>query len=166
LSKAIPSLSSQSISKSLNKLNKSSKREEREWLLLGEPSSPTVRVQNCDEDENEINAESSILSDSATSDIDCIVKPSNVPSHTDNESSEDEEDIDSIVEEFQQKLQISTAGLKDTSLKIPTMNSWRCSMMCIMLIIGACIASCWSASNESTIFIFLSLAGDYFSFSQ
>jgi hypothetical protein len=50
------SLSSQNLSKSLNKLNKSGRVEEREWLLLGEPSSPLARPQNEDEE----HAESSI----------------------------------------------------------------------------------------------------------
>ncbi|XP_070495033.1 probable cationic amino acid transporter isoform X2 [Chironomus tepperi] len=150
LNKAVPSLSSQSLSKSINKLNKKhSKKEEREWLLLAEPSSPVVRNAQYDE---ECNAESSILSDTTTSDIDCIMKAEQL----DTETSEEEEDIDSIVEEFQQKIKISTTGLKDTVLKLPTINSWRFSILCIAIIFTTCICGCYGATNENLIYIIIS----------
>lgn len=144
----MPSLSSQNLSKSLNKLNKSGRVEEREWLLLGEPSSPLARPQNEDE---ELNAESSILS--GESDVDCIAKIENAGS----ESSEEEEDIDSIVEEFQQKLKISATGLKDINLKIPTVNSWRCSIVCVLLIILSSILSAIGLNNGNILLISLSI---------
>lgn len=147
--KAMPSLSSQNLSKSLNKLNKSGRVEEREWLLLGEPSSPLARPQNEDE---ELNAESSILSDSP-SDVDCIAKVD----HAASESSEEEEDIDSIVEEFQQKLKISATGLKDINLKIPTVNSWRCSIICVILIILSSVLSAVGLNIENILLISLSI---------
>jgi hypothetical protein len=141
------SLSSQNLSKSLNKLNKSGRVEEREWLLLGEPSSPLARPQNEDEE----HAESSILSDS---DVDCIAKVE----HAGSESSEEEEDIDSIVEEFQQKLKISATGLKDINLKIPTVNSWRCSIICVISIIFASILSAIGLNYENILLISLSIS--------
>jgi len=153
LNKAVPSLSSQSLSKSINKLNKKhSKKEEREWLLLAEPSSPVVRNAQYDE---ECNAESSILSDTTTSDIDCIMKAEQL----DTESSEEEEDIDSIVEEFQQKIKISTTGLKDTVLKLPSINSWRFSILCLAILFTACICGSYGANNENLIYILISFIG-------
>lgn len=152
MNKAVPSLSSQSLSKSITKLNKKhSKKEEREWLLLAEPSSPVVR--NDAQYDEECNAESSILSDTTTSDIDCIVKAEQLDMES---SEEEEEDIDSIVEEFQQKIKISTAGLKDTTLRIPSVNSWRFSVLCIAAIIGTCTVGSFSANNESVIILVIS----------
>ena len=148
--KSFPSLSTQNLSKSLNKLNKTEKKEEREWLLL-EPSSPTVRQENQDE---ELNAESSILSDATTSDVDCIVKVDQLCSES---SDEEDEDIDSIVEEFQQKLKVTTAGLKDTNLKIPSTTSWRCSLLCILAIIMASIMGGIACSYENVILFIVSL---------
>lgn len=148
--KAMPSLSSQNLSKSLNKLNKSGRVQEKEWLLLGEPSSPLARPQNEDED---MNAESAILSDS-TSDVDCIAKVDHAGSES---SDEDEEDIDSIVEEFQQKLKISATGLKDINLKIPTVNSWRCSIICVIMIILSSILSAIGFNTKNVLLISLSI---------
>lgn len=152
--KAIPSLSSQNLSKSLNKLNKTEKKEEREWLLLTEPSSPTVRPQ--DNQDEEVNAESSILSDATTSDVDCIAKVDQLCSES---SDEEEEDIDSIVEEFQQKLKVSTAGLKDTNLKIPTATSWKYSLGCIITIIIASILAGVGCSYGNVILFVISVVG-------
>lgn len=131
---------------------KHSKKEEREWLLLAEPSSPVVRNAQYDE---ECNAESSILSDTTTSDIDCIMKAEQL----DTESSEEEEDIDSIVEEFQQKIKISTTGLKDTVLKLPSLNSWRFSILCLAILFTACICGSYGANNENLIYILISFIG-------
>lgn len=114
-------------------------------LLKDEPSSPSVRLPN--HDDEEMNAESSILSDATASDVDCIAKVEQLVS---DESSE-EEDIDSIVEEFQQKLKVSTAGLKDTNLKIPSSNSWRISLICIILLIFVCILAGVGCSYENLI---------------
>lgn len=147
--KAMPSLSSQNLSKSLNKLNKSGRVEEREWLLLGEPSSPLARPQIEDEEQN---AESSILSDSP-SDVDCIAKED----HAGCESSEEEEDIDSIVEEFQQKLKISSTGLKDINLKIPTVNSWRYSIISVISMIILSILAAIGFNNENILLISLAI---------
>lgn len=140
--KTLPSLSTQNLSKSLNKLNKSGRgEEEREWLLLD-------GVQSHNEDEK-INAESSILSD-----VDCIAETENNATES---SSSDEEDIDSIVEEFQQKLKISAAGLKDINLSIPTTNSWRCSLIGVALIILSSVLSAVGFSIENYFLFFTSI---------
>lgn len=158
LNKAVPSLSSQSLSKSINKLNqKHSKKEENEWLLLNEPSSPVVR--NNSQFEEECNAESSILSDTTASDIDCIMKAEQLDSET---SEEEEEDIDSIVEEFQQKIKISTAGLKDTTLRIPSVNSWRMCLLCLIIMMVACITACIGANNGNFIYFGTASTGEWF----
>lgn len=149
LNKAVPSISTHSLSKSISKLNKSGKKEEmeKEWLLLGEPSSPVNRS-----DQEPVNAESAILSDT---DTDCIVKAENSDSDT------SEEDIDSIVEEFQQKVKVSTAGLRETNLKVPSMGSWRLAMLCIFSVCGSAVVAGISAFYELAIPMALSAAGKF-----
>lgn len=121
---------------------------EKEWLLLGEASSP-INQPNQDA----MNAESSILSDTTMSDTECIVK-------ADNSDSESEEDIDSIVEEFQQKVKVTTAGLKDSNLKIPSMSSWRLAMIGVFSIVGSSTAAAISALYELAIPFALSVMGE------
>lgn len=151
LNKAVPSISTHNLSKSISKLNKNVQKEEmeKEWLLLGEPSSPVNRA-----DQEPMNAESSILSDVTTSDIECIVK-------AEQSDTESEEDIDSIVEEFQQKVKVTTAGLRETNLKTPSMGSWRLAMLCIFsVLMSGCVAAI-SSSNELVIPLALSVAGNF-----
>lgn len=144
-----PSISTQGLTKSISKLNKSVRKEEveKEWLLLGEASSPVNRPN-----QDPLNAESTILSDSTASDTECIVK-------AENSESESEEDIDSIVEEFQQKVKVSTAGLKETNLKVPSMGSWRLANLCVFVAIGSCVVAGASASYQLMIPFALSVAG-------
>lgn len=148
LNKAVPSLSTHSIAKRAKGAQK--EEMEKEWLLLGEPSSP---VNRSDQDpSNDVN-ESSILSDVTASDTECIVK-------AENSDTDSEEDIDSIVEEFQQKVKVSTAGLKETNLKIPSMGSWRLAMPCMFSVVGSCVLAGFSASFELLIPFTLSVAGN------
>jgi hypothetical protein len=143
-------LSTQNISKSINKLSsKGDKKEEREWLLLGEPSSPVVRTQYQEEANDE--------SLQTTSDVDCIVKNE---VHGESDSSEDEEDIDSIVEEFQQKLKVSTSGLKDITIKIPSLSSWRFSMIVMSVAFGMCIFGAYGAGSGSITVVLVTLTGE------
>lgn len=151
LNKAVPSMSAQSLTKSISKLNRPVDKQEmeKEWLLLGEASSP-VNQPN----QELINIESSILSDTTASDTECIVKAGR---SDDSETSD--EDIDSIVEEFQQKVKVSTAGLKDANLKVPSMGSWRVAMLCIISVSCSCVVAAVSAAYELTIPFALAVFG-------
>lgn len=148
LNKAVPSISTHNLTKSISKLKiKSVQKEEmeKEWLLLGEPSSPVNQS-----DQEPLNAESAILSDITASE--CIVKAAN----TDSES---EEDIDSIVEEFHQKVKVSTAGFRETNLKVPSMGSWKLAMLCIFSTLACGVVGGVSAMYELSIPLALSVAG-------
>jgi hypothetical protein len=147
LNKAVPSISTHSLSKSASKSDK--EETEKEWLLLGEASSPVNQPNN----QEPLNAESAILSDVTGSDTECIVK-------ADNSDSESDEDIDSIVEEFHQKVKVSTAGLRDSSLKIPSMGSWRVAMLCIFSVVGSSVAASVSAVYELAIPFTLAVTGE------
>jgi hypothetical protein len=145
-----PSISAANLSKSISKLNKNTSEHgemEKEWLLLGEPSSPINHA-----DQENVNAESSILSDST--DTDCIMK-------AENSESDSEEDIDSVVEEYQQKVKVTTAGLKETNLKVPSIGSWRISLFCLFSVIVSATIASLSALWELLIPFSLSLAGKH-----
>lgn len=126
---------------------------EKEWLLLGEASSP-VNVSSPEP----LNAESSILNEETNSDTECIVKVENSDSET------SDEDIDSIVEEFQQKVKVSTAGIKETNLKLPSLGSWRVAILCILLLCGSCVGAAVSAFYELMIPFLLALAGKFINY--
>lgn len=84
------------VAKSRRKKSKRDLELEREWLLLGEPQSPLPRVAALDS----LEAESSILSEPAVSDVDCIDRE--IITETDSST-----DIDAIVDEYRQKVKVN-----------------------------------------------------------
>ncbi|EAA05933.3 AGAP009531-PA, partial [Anopheles gambiae str. PEST] len=109
-------------------LNGGSREEhEREWLLLGEPSSPKGPPHSPPG-----TVESTVLSDQI-SDIECIAlaKPENM------DSEDSSTDIDAIVDEYRQKVTVSTAGYTSDgdTLRLPTANSWYLAIIFIVLIV-------------------------------
>ncbi|XP_050087751.1 high affinity cationic amino acid transporter 1 isoform X2 [Anopheles aquasalis] len=103
---------------------------EREWLLLGEPSSPKDPHSKAP-----CIVESSVLSDQI-SDIECITlaKPENM------DTEDSSTDIDAIVDEYKQKVKISTAGPLDRkSARVPTANSWYLAIIFIVMIVLGCV---------------------------
>ncbi|XP_049530532.1 high affinity cationic amino acid transporter 1 [Anopheles darlingi] len=104
----------------------SNEENEREWLLLGEPSSPKDPHSNAP-----CIVESSVLSDQI-SDIECITlaKPENM------DTEDSSTDIDAIVDEYKQKVKVSTAGPLDRdSTRVPTANSWYLAIIFIVMIV-------------------------------
>ncbi|XP_058059742.1 cationic amino acid transporter 3 [Anopheles bellator] len=120
---------------------------EREWLLLGEPSSP--KAPNSSSMPSIV--ESSVLSDQV-SDIECIAlaKPENMDSEDSSAT-----DIDAIVDEYRQKIKISTVGLMDReSLRLPTANSWYLAIIFIVLIVlGSVITAAGLMLLENIVII-------------
>lgn len=100
------------------KVNKSGNSEEleREWLLLGEPPSPKVTDNSQDVE--------SILSD-----LDVTDKIEN----TDSDSSTD---IDAIVDEYRQKIKVSTAGPMDNNLRVPSLTTWRIGLFGLLFVVA------------------------------
>lgn len=112
----------QCIPKSISKTSQLNKEVEREWLLLGEPPS-SPRVSEAPPD-----VESTILSDPSTSDIECIAKP-----QSDTESTTD---IDAIVDEYRQKVKVSTVGPPE---RLPSPGSWWIAIFLLLLVVGSSI---------------------------
>lgn len=142
----------------VRKTKKPSEEVEREWLLLGEPPSSPRTL-----DHTICTAESSILSDdNATTDTECIgtVKPDN----TDSDSSED---IDAIVDEYREKVKVTTAGPIEATIKLPTAGSWRAMYVILILFIGATVmAGVGGVYKVEEMFFGGLVAAIFFSFSM
>ncbi|XP_034099901.1 uncharacterized protein LOC117565063 [Drosophila albomicans] len=102
---------------------------EKEWLLLGEPTSPCP--QRADRD-----VESTILSDGEPPPSDF-----EYPDKFDKSDSDTSTDIDAIVDEYRQKIKVTTAGPLERSVRVPTVSSWRVTIFSI-IVIGLGIALC------------------------
>lgn len=121
---------------------------EREWLLLGEPGSTLPK-----ETENTGDVESTILSDPSTEDIECIDKQASTH-HSDSESTTD---IDAIVDEYRQKVKVSTAGVNDV-VKLPSGGSWIVAIFLLLLIITGITCTCYGVINDQYNLAYTSLA--------
>ncbi|KAI9585499.1 uncharacterized protein LOC119633555 [Glossina fuscipes] len=95
---------------------------EKEWLLLGEPTSPCPQRETKD-------VESTILSDGEppASDFE-------YPDKFENSDTDTSTDIDAIVDEYRQKVKVTTAGALDRNSRMPTIASWRVTMFAIVVI--------------------------------
>ncbi|XP_002052053.3 solute carrier family 7 member 14 [Drosophila virilis] len=102
---------------------------EKEWLLLGEPTSPCPQREGRD-------VESTILSDSEPPPSDF-----EYPDQFDKSDSDTSTDIDAIVDEYRQKVKVTTAGPLERSVRVPTVSSWRVTIFAIV-VIGLGIALC------------------------
>ncbi|EDW03623.1 uncharacterized protein LOC6562179 [Drosophila grimshawi] len=102
---------------------------EKEWLLLGEPTSPLAQREGRD-------VESTILSDSEPPPSDF-----EYPDKFDKSDSDTSTDIDAIVDEYRQKIKVTTAGPLERSVRVPTLSSWRVTIFSIV-VIGLGIALC------------------------
>lgn len=111
------------LKKTKTKSNKNKREVEKEWLLLGEPSSPCPVRDNPD-------MESTILSDGEP-------PPSDFEYAEKFESSESDTstDIDAIVDEYRQKIKVTTAGPMERSIRVPSLASWRVTIFAIIVII-------------------------------
>ncbi|XP_016964626.1 uncharacterized protein LOC108034278 [Drosophila biarmipes] len=102
---------------------------EKEWLLLGEPTSPCPQREGRD-------VESTILSDGEPPPSDF-----EYPDKFDKSDSDTSTDIDAIVDEYREKIKVTTAGPLERSVRVPTVSSWRVTMFAIV-VIGLGIALC------------------------
>ncbi|XP_067622964.1 solute carrier family 7 member 14 isoform X2 [Eurosta solidaginis] len=115
-----------SLHKQAGRMNQKPKKElEKEWLLLGEPTSPCPARESRD-------VESTILSDSepAPSDFE-------YPDKFEKSDSDTSTDIDDIVDEYRQKIKVTTAGPTERVLRVPSSRSWHFASFGIILIISS-----------------------------
>lgn len=115
---------------------------EREWLLLGEPASPRNTIILDDEqDTSTLTITPTRTEHPSNQDIEALQSPtSNVllQSSSDSDSSTD---IDAVVDEYRQKVEVTTSGPSEKILRIPSMESWRLSIVLMTLVfigVGLC----------------------------
>ncbi|SPP82129.1 uncharacterized protein LOC117583865 [Drosophila guanche] len=104
---------------------------EKEWLLLGEPTSPCPQREGRD-------VESTILSDGEPPPSDF-----EYPDKFDKSDSDTSTDIDAIVDEYREKIKVTTAGPLERSVRVPTVSSWRVTIFALVVIalgIALCVA--------------------------
>lgn len=132
-----------SIQKPKPRNRKRNEEMEREWLLLGEPTSPRNTIILDDEQdtstltttpigpENASNQDGEMMQSPISNDL--------IESSSDSESSTD---IDAAVDEYRQKIEVTTSGPSEKVLRIPSLESWRLSivLICFYFVgIGICI---------------------------
>ncbi|XP_032310930.1 uncharacterized protein LOC6503741 [Drosophila ananassae] len=104
---------------------------EKEWLLLGEPTSPCPQREGRD-------VESTILSDGEPPPSDF-----EYPDKFDKSDSDTSTDIDAIVDEYREKIKVTTAGPLERSVRVPTGSSWHVTIFALVVIalgIALCVA--------------------------
>lgn len=104
--------------------NKKNKNDfENEWLLLGEPTSPRNTVVL--DDEHDTSSLSTMPVAPVTPDADVEALRS-LELTSDSDSSTD---IDAVFDEYRQQIEVTTSGPTDKVLRIPSMDSWRISII-------------------------------------
>lgn len=123
-----------SIPKPKSRTKKRNEEMEREWLLLGEPTSPRNTIILDDEqDTSTLTITPTGPEHTSNQDVEALQSPiSNdlIHSSSDTDSSTD---IDAVVDEYRQKVEVTTSGPSEKILRIPSMESWRLSIILIVL---------------------------------
>ena len=119
-----------SIPKPKPRTKKRNEEMEREWLLLGEPTSPRNTIILDDEqDTSTLTITPTGPANASDQDVEALQSPTLndlVQSSSDTDSSTD---IDAVVDEYRQKVEVTTSGPSEKVLRIPSMESWRLSIV-------------------------------------
>lgn len=123
-----------SIPKPKPRTKKRNEEMEREWLLLGEPASPrNTLILDDEQDTSTLTITPTGPENASNQDVEALQSPiSNdlIQSSSDTDSSTD---IDAAVDEYRQKVEVTTSGPSEKILRIPSMESWRLSIVLIIL---------------------------------
>lgn len=133
--------------------NKRTEEMEREWLLLGEPTSPrnTLFLDN-EQDTSSLTITPTGPENASNQDVEALQSSiSNELIESSDNDSDDSTDIDAVVDEYRQKVEVTTSGPSEKVLRIPSMESWRLSIVLMSFYfvgIGLCV---FALAIESTI---------------
>lgn len=122
-----------SIPKPKSRTKKRNEEMEREWLLLGEPTSPRNTIILDDEqDTSTLTITPTGPEHASNQDVEALQSPTIdlIHSSSDTDSSTD---IDAVVDEYRQKVEVTTSGPSEKILRIPSIQSWRLSIILIVL---------------------------------
>lgn len=124
-----------------SKKPKRSEEVEREWLLLGEPISPRNTLVL--DDEQDTSSLTIPAKSASVSVLDQDVEgQSKVCAQTSDSDSDSSTDIDAVFDEYRQKIEVTASGPSEKVLQIPSMESWRLSiilMIAYFVGMGFCI---------------------------
>uniref|UniRef100_A0A034W159 Cationic amino acid transporter n=1 Tax=Bactrocera dorsalis TaxID=27457 RepID=A0A034W159_BACDO len=116
---------------------KPKKELEKEWLLLGEPTSPCPTRQPTD-------VESAMQSSSKPVPLNFIY-----PEVVEISDSDTSTDIDAIVDEYRQKIRITTSSLIDISSRVPTVISWRFALFIISVVLFGTVSFAFNSMQQN-----------------
>lgn len=148
-----PSIVSMPRSKSHNsKKPKRNEEVEREWLLLGEPMSPrNTLILDDEQDTSSLtitakSASATVLDRDVEGQSKCV-------DESDSDSSESSTDIDAVFDEYRQKIEVTASGPSEKILQIPSIESWRLSII-MMTTFFVSIGFCVIGFLANSVFVF------------
>ncbi|XP_031637634.1 uncharacterized protein LOC116350051 [Contarinia nasturtii] len=145
-----------SIPKPKPRTKKRNEEMEREWLLLGEPASPRNTIILDDEqDTSTLTITPTGPENASNQDVEALKSPNElIQSSSDSESSTD---IDAVVDEYRQKVEVISGPSTEKVLRIPSIESWRLSIVLIVFyFFGVCL--CLFAFAIGSVLIFSAAA--------
>lgn len=128
---------------------------DREWLLLGEPISPrnTIILDN-KQDTSTLTITPTGQELVTNTDIEPLQSPtSNELIESSDSDSDSSTDIDAVVDEYRQKVEVTTSGPSEKILRIPSSESWQLSIVLLCFyFIGVFICMVALAMDSPIVF--------------
>lgn len=140
------------------KKNKHNEELEREWLLLGEPQSPRNTLI-FDDAQDTSSLSVAIAAAAPRNDAESVCAPDADHKQTSSSDSDSSTDIDAIVDEYRQKVKVTSAGSKEKIMRIPSEESWKVSIVCVTVTCIGAMVSVIGVAAESIIALGTGVAG-------
>lgn len=127
---------------------------EKEWLLLGEPTSPrNTLILDDEQDTSTLTITPTGPENSTKQDVEALKSHISNDLSSSGSDSDSSTDIDAVFDEYRQKVEVTTSGPSEKILRIPSMESWRLSIVLITFyFVGVFL--CLSAFAIDSPFIF------------
>lgn len=110
--------------------NKKTKNDcENEWLLLGESTSPRNTIVLDDEHDTSSLSTVPIASIAPDADVEVLQSTESIEVQPLTSDSDCSTDIDAIFDEYRQQIEVTTSKPSEKVLRIPSMESWRVSII-------------------------------------
>lgn len=144
-----------SMSKPKPRTKKRNEEMEREWLLLGEPTSPRNTIVLDDEQDTSTLTITPSGPESVPNQDTELVQSTTMNDLIDSSSESDSStDIDAAVDEYRQKVEVTTSGPSEKILRIPSSESWQLSIVLISFyFVGILICLGAFAFGSAIVFI-------------
>lgn len=137
------------------RIKKRNEEMEREWLLLGEPASPRNTIILDDEQDTSTLTITPTGPQTVTNqNTEQLQSPiSNELIESSSSDSDSSTDIDAVVDEYRQKVEVTTSGPSEKVLRIPSTESWQLSIVLLgFYFVGICICCVALAIQSAIVF--------------